>query len=774
MYIKDIGWGSKDNKRSFQCIYWDMDTHPMWANNAGTTKRNPTVSSDNISLSFSPQVSDITRDVNADVIAMIKAQMGPITNPKYAVFPKVDFENSHMDGDTLVYSHPRINFEEVELTEEPPENWEIDRWQYYYYIIPNVTNYGDFYSNLRLYGASYDMFDWATLRAQFIANNQKLYKNTDVTKWVYVGSGDKQVMFTATKRGMYVSNSNSSAYLRRPDTVIYKRECYITSGGITKHKYGGYPRVGVDVTPESPEVNSWTLQDDDYTLIGNQGLNAFVDNTGRYAVQDTNPNPICDCTLMMFGFIVYNGRKYFGAFKFGWEPEYYWGYKRQSGSTGDWRITQLDLNQPVNYDELPETIRMFQFTGLCLDEIDVSVETGDGDIPDDVPPSFVYPSIPLGLVGDRSFGLLADGNSHGFHVYYMEASEFQELTERLWNWGRFVKQAFNAIEEHSLLDIASMWLNGSIQYGIFNQMSMDPTNCIVFARKMPAFVGRATSATKYTVFIGGNFQDGLQSYVFDTYEVIQKQNNLIIEFEAPTESFLDYSPYTEANLYLPYVGQVSIDPCVCAGGTIEISYVADIMSGLCSVLVRTEIERLGEHRNVRYGPFVADCSLMIPIAMSDSNAMQRNQAVVKAAVSSVTGYAEENMGAEAVNGIKKAKKMKNDPDAVEVDNFHLNSGIVDATIMPRKLSTVTGIGNNAGTMCPWDVVLQIVSSAPYMFNETTESLGLKCYKIGKMKDFKGFSRIDWIDLENFDFSTFAMTETEEEMIVDILKGGVFL
>lgn len=771
MYIKDIGWGSKDNKRSFQCVYWDMDTHPILKSSGSHAPRTPNVTSDNIALSFTSNISDMNYSGNAETIELIKSQLGPITNPDYAVFPKVNYNNDH----TTELSYPQIEYEEVELTEEEPENWDVDSWQYYY-TLENEGESNQFYENLRLYGGPSGVYDtttkkfsWSALRQWLIDHNKKLYRNTEVTKWVYVGSGDKQVMFIATKRGVCLPN-----YVKRPDTVIFKRECRI-SGTSFKWKYGGQPRVGLDVQPESEDVVSYYLQADDYTIIGNNGLRAFT--VGRYSVDYTLANPITDCTLMMFGFVIYNGRRYFGAFKFGWEPKYYWGYSRYDSvpSSRDWSsVDDLDPEKPVNYDEVPDNIYLFEFSGICLDEIEVSVETGDGKIPHDVPSSFIYPSIPLGLVGDRSFGLLADGNSHGFHVYYMESSEFQELTERLWNWGRFVKQAFNAIEEHSLLDIASMWLNGSIQYGIFNQMSMDPTNCIVFARKMPAFVGRATSATKYTVFIGGNFQDGLQSYVFDTYEVIQKQNNLVIEFDAPTESFLDYSPYTEANLYLPYVGQVNIDPCVCAGGRIEISYVADIMSGLCSVLVRTEIERLGEHRNVRYGPFVADCSLMVPIAMSDSNAMQRNQAVVKAAVSSVTGYAEENMGAESVNGIKKAKKMKNDPDAVETDNFHLNSGFVDATITPRKLSTVTGIGNNAGTMCPWDVVLQIVSSAPYMFNETTESLGLKCYKIGKMKDFKGFSRIDWIDLENFDFSTFAMTETEEEMIVDILKGGVFL
>ena len=771
MYIKDIGWGSKDNKRSFQCIYWDMDTYPMRASSGAHNPITPTVSSDNVSLSFSPQLSAVSYSGNAEVIEMIKAQMGPITNPKYAVFPKVDFENSHMDGDTLVYSHPRINFEEVELTEEPPENWEIDRWQYYYYIIPNVNNYGDFYANLRLYGASYDMFDWATLRAQFIANNQKLYKNTDVTKWVYVGSGDKQVMFMATKRGAFVSSSNNYTYLRRPDTVIYKRECYITSGGITKHKYGGYPRVSVDVTPESPEISSWTLQDDDYTLIGNQGLNAFVDSTGRYAVRETNPNPICDCTLMMFGFIVYNGRKYFGAFKFAWEPEYYWGYKRQSGSTGDWRISQLDLDQPVSYDELPETIRQFQFTGICLDELDVSVETGDGDIPEERPSSFIYPSIPLDLVGDRSLGLLAEGNSHGFHVYYMEADEFQDLTERLWNWGRFVKQAYDLIENHSLLDIASMWLNGSIQYGIVNQASMNPTNCVVFARKMPSFIGRAASSTKYNVFIGGNYQDNLQSYIME-WEIVEKGANLLLLFDKPTESFLDFAPYTEATLYLPYIGQIPIDPCVCAGGKIEISYVADIMSGLCSVLVRTEVERLGEHRQVRYGPYTGDCSLMVPIAMADSNSMQRNQAAVKAAVAGAAGL----VGAESIGSAPQGELVAGDISRTAATQFIGRTGLNAAGVAmtPRTAGMITNLGNNTGTMCPWDVVLQIRSSAPYMFNETAESLGLKCYKVGKLKDFKGFSLIDWIDFKDFDFSTYAMTETEEEMIVRILKGGVFL
>lgn len=751
MYIKDVGVGSPDNLKSFMLAYLDMDTNPIYTNNAHTSTLNPTTRDSAKGISFTISSANIGR--NQELINGL--DFGNVLDEEYCIFPfLITYTNSTLGSGT---SAPNIQYEEVELTEDAPDNWDIDKYQYYFVIKEDGTDD-------KRYAQVDTTLTWAALRASLIANNQKLYKNTEICSWFYVGSGEVKVSFILGRGGG--TDSSASSDNKRPAYNVFTRNIQASNYFQTK----GYPRIGEDPDGES------VINSSRYSTFGFK-IGSFLPNSAnrafdeaRFTSNTTNPNPICDCSLMQFGIVVYNNKRYFGVWSIGYDIKYYWGYPRDNESN-PWSLTNLKLDSPVDYTTDMDKYEI-AFNGICLDDIDVSIETHDGDIPEDEPPaSFVYPIRPIDLVGDRSFGLLAEGNSHGFHVYYMTSTEFHDLSERLWNWGRFVKQAYDLIEKHSLLDIASMWLNGSIQYGIVNQSSMNPTNCIVFARKMPSFIERAASSIKYNVLIGGNYQDNLQSYIME-WEVVEKGVNLLLLFDKPTQSFLDFAPYTEATLYLPYIGQISIDPCVCAGGKIEISYVADIMSGLCSVLVRTEVERLGEHRQVRYGPYTGDCSLMVPIAMADSNSMQRNQAAVKAAVAGAAGL----VGAESIGSAPQGELVAGDISRTAATQFIGRTGLNAAGVVmtPRTAGMITNLGNNTGTMCPWDVVLQIRSAAPYMFNETMESLGLKCYKVGKLKEFKGFSLVDWIDFKNFDFSTYAMTETEEEMIVRILKGGVFL
>lgn len=50
-------------------------------------------------------------------------------------------------------------------------------------------------------------------------------------------------------------------------------------------------------------------------------------------------------------------------------------------------------------------------------------------------------------------------------------------------------------------------------------------------------------------------------------------------------NFLDYAPYSEAELYIPYCGAVKLDPQVYCGHDIKVNYLVDFNSGACLALI---------------------------------------------------------------------------------------------------------------------------------------------------------------------------------------------
>lgn len=58
-----------------------------------------------------------------------------------------------------------------------------------------------------------------------------------------------------------------------------------------------------------------------------------------------------------------------------------------------------------------------------------------------------------------------------------------------------------------------------------------------------------------------------------------------VKFPKYHKNFLDYSPYTDAKLYIPYCGEVSIDTSVYVGSEISVKIIVDITTGMCCAVI---------------------------------------------------------------------------------------------------------------------------------------------------------------------------------------------
>lgn len=108
-------------------------------------------------------------------------------------------------------------------------------------------------------------------------------------------------------------------------------------------------------------------------------------------------------------------------------------------------------------------------------------------------------------------------------------------------------------------------------------------------------------------------------------------------------SALDYNPYTQVDLFLPFIGQVSLNTDEVMGHTIGVKYRVDIVSGLCVAKVFVDNDCMYQ--------FSGNCAIFMPLNSADfssylSAAITAATALVSAGSGAAAGAAAA--GAEAV------------------------------------------------------------------------------------------------------------------------------
>lgn len=83
-------------------------------------------------------------------------------------------------------------------------------------------------------------------------------------------------------------------------------------------------------------------------------------------------------------------------------------------------------------------------------------------------------------------------------------------------------------------------------------------------------------------------------------------------------NYLDYSPYTKYDLYLPYVGYVELDPELCLGKHIKVIYIPDYTTGLSIVNIYADSKMV----------FQTQCQLGVKISLSTSNLQERTSNII--------------------------------------------------------------------------------------------------------------------------------------------------
>lgn len=200
-------------------------------------------------------------------------------------------------------------------------------------------------------------------------------------------------------------------------------------------------------------------------------------------------------------------------------------------------------------------------------------------------------------------------------------------------------------------------------------------------------------------------------------------------------NFLDYTPYTNVILYLPYIGFKELDTTLVMNKTLQVIYTVDAITGGCLAQVYVNSVRLYE--------FTGNVGIDIPITAS--NRAQVEAGYIQAGVGATASALGGNVGSAVTSLLNSATSQ-----------YHYSS---------------TG---NPSPMCVASTnrtCYVIIDRPNYQnlksFNHTR---GRKCYLSKTINTLHGFTICD----SNIDLSGINATQSELEELKEILSSGFYV
>lgn len=290
----------------------------------------------------------------------------------------------------------------------------------------------------------------------------------------------------------------------------------------------------------------------------------------------------------------------------------------------------------------------------------------------------------------------------------------------------------------STSDLASLaqylWA-GSFDPDNFKKLFADPMDAIIGLQIVPV-TATEIGTTPDTLYVG-NISTGLSMPKASRQYVPVDCGSLSIPRRLG--SYLDYSPHTEMQLYLPYIGFVDISPDDCMGGTVSVKYMVDIIGGTCVAQVKCNNHVLYE--------YAAACSCQVPVSAG------QYQNIVLGAVRGGVGMVSGILGA-AGGGL-----------------FSGLSEAADAamSMTKPKIQRSGGFGGSSGLMghqTPY-----IIYTVPRLIvpGRQNNFIGYPSYITRTLGDLTGFTQIDSIHL-----SGIPASQSEQAEIEQLLQEGVYL
>lgn len=272
----------------------------------------------------------------------------------------------------------------------------------------------------------------------------------------------------------------------------------------------------------------------------------------------------------------------------------------------------------------------------------------------------------------------------------------------------------------------------------FKKLFADPMNCLIGLSIVPV---QPTAGGAQNVKFG-NITTNIALNVLSSQFVELDCGS--VNIKEYIGSFLDYSPYVNISLYLPYIGYRELSPDDVMNDTIHVVYHIDVLSGGCCAMIETG------KKGLLYS-FNGSCITNVPItAINYSGAIQNAVSAVGAGLTTVAGIAT---GAAPVAAVGAASMLSS------AANTAMNS--------KPTIQRSGSMGGSAGLMSYQKPLLVITRPRMSVPDKLNKFVGLTTNVTMKLSQVKGFTQVEHVHL-----SGIAATDDEKDELMTLLRQGV--
>lgn len=282
-----------------------------------------------------------------------------------------------------------------------------------------------------------------------------------------------------------------------------------------------------------------------------------------------------------------------------------------------------------------------------------------------------------------------------------------------------------------------------------------PLSAVLSMHMLPAaLVDTASATTSSDLTLSGyNITSQVSHTQYPELPTMHAHHVGSVDIDA-TDTYLDYAPYTNAYLHLPYIGVLTLDINAIASGTLSVDYITDVITGNVTALI-TCTDRDG-HTQPKY---VAQGNAAYSLPMF---AVNQDGASVGKIVSSGIGVAMSALSGNAAGVMGGAAGIV--------------SGAFDAA-MARSNTQITGaFAGNAGMISDTMVWMEIVR--PQWCDPQHYQLirGIPSQLSGTIAEFNeyGDGYAGYLRVLDIDMDGIQAMDDELMQIEQILRAGIFV
>ena len=373
-----------------------------------------------------------------------------------------------------------------------------------------------------------------------------------------------------------------------------------------------------------------------------------------------------------------------------------------------WGWTDFELN---NYDSgkfgfdfyfngYYENDNTYGEVGDGLHHGSITVKTGQLIIDDEYKPfPNTYPNIPLDDMSVNTLNLISKS-------YSVSPNRLKQLNNALW---------------------------GSAFIDNIKLVNNNPIENIVSIKMFPFNL----NGVEENILLG-NVDTGVKGLAISTAETYRHSFGKVT---IPTyyKSFLDLHD-TNIDLYLPFIGFITLDTYRVTGKEIEVQYIIDLLTGMVKAIVLCDNIVISE----------SSCQIGIDIPISASNRASWEISQLINTASTAVDVASGNFGIGTMSNIANT--------------------VANSVTMPHKTTTkgsFSSICSAYTTLVPFIIIDRPTYQENTAFNHTK---GRCCFLTKTLKNLSGFTIID----NNTDLTGISCLADEKTMILNILSSGFYI